>query len=107
MPGMRWGNNRRTIIMAHHVFLFMQMSEDVHGSTGRRMNHTKGKVFQIQYDKLCEELGCPKGTKIDIKTIREITKLKIKDFIVINGKSISITPGIFAIATILLDKIEG
>lgn len=85
----------------------MEMSEDVHGSTGRGMNHIKDRVIRIQGDKLCEELGYPKETKIDIEVIREITQLKAGDFVVIDGKSITITPRIFAIAKILLDKIEG
>lgn len=85
----------------------MEMSEDVHGSTGRGITHMKNRIIRIQGDKFCEELGYPKGTKIDIKIIREIAQLKAGDFVVIDGKSITITPRIFAIATILFDKIEG
>lgn len=85
----------------------MEMPKEVRGSTGRGMNHIKNRVTRIQGDKLCEELGYPKGTKIDIKIIREITQLKAGDFVVIDGKSITITPRIFAIAKILLEKIEG
>lgn len=93
--------------MAQHELLFMEMSEDVHGSKGRAVKAVAERVIRVQGDKLCEELGYPKGTKIDIEIIKEIAKLKAGDFVVVNGKSIKISPRIFAIAKILLDKIEG
>ena len=64
------------------------------------------KVVRIQGDKLCELLGYKKGTKIDIEIIRAVANSEIWDMIVLDGRSVRLSPYALAVAKTLLGKIE-
>ena len=64
------------------------------------------KVVRIHGDKLCELLGYKKGTKIDIEIIRAVANSEIWDMIVLDGRSVRLSPYAIAVAKILLGKIE-
>ena len=65
------------------------------------------KVIRIQGDKLCESLGLPAGTKIELDLIRKIATSQFGDVIQMNGKDIKLSMHMVGVAKILLEKIEG
>lgn len=67
----------------------------------------KDKVIRIQGDRLCQFLGYPTGTKIDIGIIKAIASANAGDMLVIDGKSVNISMSAIGNATVLLKKIEG
>jgi hypothetical protein len=67
----------------------------------------KSKVIRIQGDKLCEMLGLPPKTKIELNVIKEIADAPVKSFVVYNGKNYVVDPSMKAIAGVLLAKIMG
>lgn len=65
------------------------------------------KVIRIQGDKLCDDLGYPKGTKIPIETIEAIASSNFGDVLTIDGKEVKLTMHMVGVAKILLEKIKG
>ena len=65
------------------------------------------KVIRIQGDKLCDYLGLPAGTKIELKTIKQIATATFGESITLDGKEINLTMHMIGVAKILLEKIEG
>lgn len=83
-------------------------SEDVDddGQTGgAEMNHND-KVVRIQGDRLCQFLGYPEGTKIDVAVIRAIANAGAGDLVKVDGKGIVVGMSAIGIAQVLLKKIE-
>ena len=69
------------------------------------MKEVIDRVIRIQGDTLCEFLGYPRETKLDIKLIKQIADSKPGDIITINGREITITMRMIGVAGILVNKI--
>ena len=65
------------------------------------------KVIRIQGDKLCGYLGLEPGTKIELKTIKQIATATFGDSITLDGKEVKLSMHMIEVAKILLEKIEG
>lgn len=68
---------------------------------------SRDKVIRIQGDKMCEYLGLPKGTKINLDVLHIIEHAEVNKPCNVMNKDVVITMHMKATAGILIKKING
>lgn len=64
------------------------------------------KIIRIQADKLCEQLGLPKNTYLELSELQLLANSSPMKSIEFRGKSLEITFSIHTNAQLILDKIS-
>ena len=68
---------------------------------------TRDKVIRIQGDKMCDYLGIPRETKINLGVLQRIEQAEANQKCTVMGKEVTVTMHMKATAGILLKKIKG